>query len=66
METIETTMISHYAGHDVKVNWATMSTTTATIDGLLSGNVAFASSGITGLLTRRGQRRRPARSLKRA
>jgi NitT/TauT family transport system substrate-binding protein len=36
---------------DVKVNWATMSTTTATIDGLLSGNVAFASSGITGLLT---------------
>ncbi len=36
---------------DVKVNWATMSTTTATVDGLLSGNVDFASSGITGLLT---------------
>ena len=36
---------------DAKVDWATMSTTTATVDGLLSGNVAFASSGITGLLT---------------
>ena len=36
---------------DAKVTWATMSTTTATIDGLLSGNVSFASSGITGLLT---------------
>ena len=36
---------------DAKVNWATMSTTTATVDGLLSGNVDFASSGITGLLT---------------
>ncbi|MEP7139105.1 MAG: ABC transporter substrate-binding protein [Caldimonas sp.] len=35
---------------DAKVNWATMSTTTATVDGLLSGNVDFASSGITGLL----------------
>ena len=36
---------------DVKVNWATMSTTTATMDGLLSGNVDFASAGITALLT---------------
>ena len=36
---------------DVKVTWATMSTTTATVDGLLSGSVDFASSGITGLLT---------------
>ncbi|MGH8798088.1 MAG: ABC transporter substrate-binding protein [Caldimonas sp.] len=36
---------------DAKINWATMSTTTATVDGLLSGNVDFASSGITGLLT---------------
>jgi NitT/TauT family transport system substrate-binding protein len=35
---------------DAKVTWATMSTTTATVDGLLSGNVDFASSGITGLL----------------
>src|SRR6185503_9716242 len=35
---------------DVKVTWATMSTTTATVDGLLSGSVDFASSGITGLL----------------
>lgn len=35
---------------DVKVVWATMSTTTATVDGLLSGSVDFASSGITGLL----------------
>jgi len=33
------------------VTWATMSTTTATVDGLLSGSVDFASSGITGLLT---------------
>jgi len=32
------------------VTWATMSTTTATVDGLLSGSVDFASSGITGLL----------------
>jgi len=36
---------------DAKVTWATMSTTTATVDGLLSGSVDFASSGITGLLT---------------
>jgi NitT/TauT family transport system substrate-binding protein len=36
---------------DAKVTWATMATTTATVDGLLSGNVDFASSGITGLLT---------------
>ena len=36
---------------DTKVTWATMSTTTATVDGLLSGSVDFASSGITGLLT---------------
>jgi len=35
---------------DAKVTWATMSTTTATVDGLLSGSVDFASSGITGLL----------------
>jgi NitT/TauT family transport system substrate-binding protein len=35
---------------DTKVTWATMSTTTATVDGLLSGSVDFASSGITGLL----------------
>jgi NitT/TauT family transport system substrate-binding protein len=35
---------------DIKVTWATMSTTTATVDGLLSGSVDFASSGITGLL----------------
>lgn len=35
---------------DAKVSWATMSTTTATVDGLLSGSVDFASSGITGLL----------------
>jgi NitT/TauT family transport system substrate-binding protein len=33
-----------------KPTWATMSTTTATVDGLLSGSVDFASSGITGLL----------------
>ena len=37
-------------GESAKVTWATMSTTTATVDGLLSGNVEFASSGITGLL----------------
>jgi len=37
--------------NDAKVIWATMSTTTATVDGLLSGSVDFASSGITGLLT---------------
>ncbi|HZQ61129.1 MAG TPA: ABC transporter substrate-binding protein [Casimicrobiaceae bacterium] len=37
--------------NDAKVTWATMSTTTATVDGLLSGSVDFASSGITGLLT---------------
>jgi NitT/TauT family transport system substrate-binding protein len=36
---------------DAKVTWAKMSTTTATVDGLLSGSVDFASSGITGLLT---------------
>ncbi|MEO9135781.1 MAG: ABC transporter substrate-binding protein [Casimicrobiaceae bacterium] len=36
---------------DATVTWATMSTTTATVDGLLSGSVDFASSGITGLLT---------------
>ncbi len=36
---------------DASVSWATMSTTTATVDGLLSGSVDFASSGITGLLT---------------
>jgi NitT/TauT family transport system substrate-binding protein len=35
---------------DAKVTWATMATTTATVDGLLSGSVEFASSGITGLL----------------
>jgi NitT/TauT family transport system substrate-binding protein len=35
---------------DTNVTWATMSTTTATVDGLLSGSVDFASSGITGLL----------------
>jgi NitT/TauT family transport system substrate-binding protein len=35
---------------DAKVTWATMSTTTATVDGLLSGSVDFASAGITGLL----------------
>jgi NitT/TauT family transport system substrate-binding protein len=35
---------------DARVTWATMATTTATVDGLLSGNVDFASSGITGLL----------------
>src|SRR3954453_892263 len=36
--------------NDTKVTWATMSTTTATVDGLLSGSVDFASSGITGLI----------------
>jgi len=35
---------------EAKVTWATMATTTATVDGLLSGSVDFASSGITGLL----------------
>src|SRR3954453_19010042 len=37
-------------GENAKITWATMSTTTATNDGLLSGNVEFASAGITGLL----------------
>lgn len=35
---------------DAKISWATVGTTTATLDGLLSGNIDFASAGITAVL----------------
>ena len=36
---------------DVKTRWSTVGTSTATLDGLLSGNIDFASAGITVVLT---------------
>lgn len=36
---------------DVKTKWSTVGTSTATLDGLLSGSIDFASAGITVLLT---------------
>jgi NitT/TauT family transport system substrate-binding protein len=36
---------------DVTTRWSTVGTSTATLDGLLSGNIDFASAGITVLLT---------------
>lgn len=36
---------------DVKAKWSTVGTSTATLDGLLSGNIDFASAGITVVLT---------------
>jgi NitT/TauT family transport system substrate-binding protein len=36
---------------DVKIRWSTVGTSTATLDGLLSGNIDFASAGITVVLT---------------
>ncbi len=36
---------------DVKTKWSTVGTSTATLDGLLSGSIDFASAGITVVLT---------------
>jgi NitT/TauT family transport system substrate-binding protein len=42
--------VKRTGGGDVKVTWATLGTSSATLDGLLSGKMDFASAGITVVL----------------
>ena len=43
--------VKQQGGGDVKTRWSTVGTSTATLDGLLSGQIDFASAGITVVLT---------------
>jgi NitT/TauT family transport system substrate-binding protein len=43
--------VKQQGGGDLKTRWSTVGTSTATLDGLLSGQIDFASAGITVVLT---------------